>query len=99
MEYPANMMTPTVSFIFLIARNRPLILLQLFTERVKQEFAGIPNVEIIVRDEGEFLESLTCMVLVTSSSGYVGSSILLPEFASRILLSSTAKSRFHAGAF
>ncbi|KAG2022409.1 leucine aminopeptidase [Coprinopsis cinerea AmutBmut pab1-1] len=34
MEYPANMMTPT-----------------LFTERVKQEFAGIPNVEIIVRDE------------------------------------------------
>ncbi|TFK21630.1 leucine aminopeptidase [Coprinopsis marcescibilis] len=34
MEYPANMMTPTI-----------------FTERVKKEFAGIPNVEIIVRDE------------------------------------------------
>ncbi|EGN93693.1 hypothetical protein SERLA73DRAFT_115714 [Serpula lacrymans var. lacrymans S7.3] len=34
MEYPANMMTPTI-----------------FTERIKAEFAGIPNVEIIVRDE------------------------------------------------
>jgi aminopeptidase len=34
MEYPANMMTPTI-----------------FTERVKKEFEGIPNVEIIVRDE------------------------------------------------
>ncbi|KAF8195057.1 leucine aminopeptidase [Pholiota molesta] len=34
MEYPANMMTPTI-----------------FTERVKKEFEGISNVEVIVRDE------------------------------------------------
>lgn len=34
MEYPANMMTPTI-----------------FTERVKKEFEGVANVEIIVRDE------------------------------------------------
>jgi hypothetical protein len=29
-----------------------LIYLQIFCERVKKEFEGIPNVEIIVRDEG-----------------------------------------------
>jgi hypothetical protein len=34
--------------------------LQLFTERVKSEFAGIPNVEITVRDEGK---SLFVMIL------------------------------------
>ncbi|KJA19218.1 hypothetical protein HYPSUDRAFT_44470 [Hypholoma sublateritium FD-334 SS-4] len=34
MEYPANMMTPTI-----------------FTDRVKKEFEGIPNTQVIIRDE------------------------------------------------
>lgn len=29
------------------------MLYQIFIERIKSAFAGIPNVEIIVRDEGE----------------------------------------------
>ncbi|KAJ3777756.1 leucine aminopeptidase [Lentinula raphanica] len=39
MELPANMMTPTASFF------------QAFCERAKAEFAGVPNVEIYIRDE------------------------------------------------
>ena len=55
MELPANMMTPTVSLTSAFRQfNIPLKvhLAQIFTERVKEAFTGLKNVEIIVRDEG-----------------------------------------------
>ena len=52
MELPANIMTPTVSHSSEIYPPPLSNTLQAFTERVKHEFSGIPNVEIIVRDEG-----------------------------------------------
>jgi len=54
MELPANMMTPTVSLPALDQSNIPLKvhLAQIFTERVKEAFTGLQNVEIIVHDEG-----------------------------------------------
>lgn len=53
MELPANMMTPTVRALDLRACRRSFLAHQIFTERVKAEFKGLKNVEIIVRDEGE----------------------------------------------
>ena len=59
MELPANMMTPTVRFPVILSFT-VLKEIQIFCERVKKEFEGIPNVEIIVRDEGRFLHWLLC---------------------------------------
>jgi hypothetical protein len=65
MELPGNMMTPVVCLLTFgnqYTFTDDLSHFQLFTERVKKEFAGIPNVEIIVRDEGNLFVSLTYLI-------------------------------------
>jgi hypothetical protein len=66
MELPANMMTPTVCSATYVIFNMwtKFGLDQAFTERVKKEFEGVANVEIIVRDEGTQIPLLISSALI-----------------------------------